>query len=285
MTATATQALAEADVWQADGSEVPVPPPATLALHSDGFVVEGPAWPGSDLRTVIARLPLGEVGDVELPSPLGLRPTLVLRGRDGAQLRVHGLPRDLAAVFDAWQALTGQGDVRVLRTPGQRLLSRLGTARVLSTIVTLLAASVLAAAYASVPTEAYDLLREERQAVDDLRVGDCFAEPEQLADGEAAAVNRVQLVDCELPHDSEVIAIVAHPADGAYPGDDVTETATQLCLDALDDVVPRARRRNLDVVFFYPTPASWAQGDREIVCAAYRPDGAPLRRPLAGSGG
>ena len=286
MTPLDSDVLAAATVWEAEDSDVPVPPPAALALRTDGFVIEGPAWPGSPLRTIIARLPIAEVGDVDLASPLGLRPALQIKGRDGARLRVHGAPRELAGVFDAWGALTGSTPTRALRTPGQRLLARIGTARVLSTIVTLLIAGIVAAVYASVPEAAFDLLRENRQRVDELRVGDCFAEPAQLAQNEAAAVSRVQLVPCAAPHDSEVIALADYPGDDvSYPGEDrVIEVSGGICVAALEELTTRRQRESIDVVFFYPTETSWGQGDRAIICAAYRPDGTPLQAPLTAGG-
>jgi hypothetical protein len=276
--------LATAAVWQAEGSQVPVPPTATLRVVPAGFVVEGPAWPGAALRTVIARLPASSVAAVDLRSPLGLRPALAVEAHDGTVLRVHGAPRELADIVDAWSALTGTADQSILRWPGQRLLSRLGTRRLTAAIATLLLAGVTAAAFASVPREAYDLLREDRQAVADLRVGDCFAEPDQPPGDEAHAVGRVRLLPCDGPHDAEVIALAAYPgAQRSYPGEPrVTEVAGRICLDALDAVASPRLRDALDVVFFYPTRATWSQGDRDIVCAAYRPDGTPLRRPVAG---
>ncbi len=77
----------------------------------------------------------------------------------------------------------------------------------------------------------------------DLRAGDCIADP---AGGslpeEAVTVLAVDVVDCETPHEEEVIARLAHPAgrQADFPGDDaLIEHADAACLDEFEGWVGR----------------------------------------------
>lgn len=105
-------------------------------------------------------------------------------------------------------------------------------------------------------------------SVFDLRVGMCFNDPTGIAD-----VETVDRVDCAFPHDNEVFHLFDMPA-GDWPGQDVIETASaDGCLAAFDSYVGLEYEFSiLDIFPLYPTEASWAEGDREIVCALYHID-------------
>jgi hypothetical protein len=113
----------------------------------------------------------------------------------------------------------------------------------------------------------------------DLEVGDCLAD--RL---EGDSVSTVGVLPCEQEHAQEVYALELMD-DGSFPGEDAVKTeASDVCRSAFEDFV------DIDYddskYYFntlYPTSDSWDQGDREIVCLAYDPDG-PLTGSVEGAG-
>jgi hypothetical protein len=114
-----------------------------------------------------------------------------------------------------------------------------------------------------------------------MAVGDCFEPPADLTSGDP-----VTPADCSAAHGAEVIAV--DQLDGTeYPGDDaVLGQIETLCLDAFVDYVGvEYADSTLDAIYFYPTEASWALGDRLLLCSAATMDGSPLDAgSIAGSG-
>ena len=107
-----------------------------------------------------------------------------------------------------------------------------------------------------------------------LQVGDCL--DDASATGE---VQTVPTVPCDEPHDSEIYS--SHQlGQSAYPGEEVVvDKAEALCLPAFEQFVgePYLESR-FDFSFYYPTDESWANGDREVLCVIYDPEG-----PITGS--
>jgi hypothetical protein len=110
--------------------------------------------------------------------------------------------------------------------------------------------------------------------IDDLTVGDCFNAPEGFS--------VVEHVPCEQPHVYEIFATVTHPGDGEeYPGDEaVTDTAEELCEPEFEPYVGvDYQSSELYATTITPTQDSWAEGDRNIVCALHEED----EREITGS--
>lgn len=112
-----------------------------------------------------------------------------------------------------------------------------------------------------------------------IAVGDC------LDDGDVAAeVTTVPRVDCAAPHDSEVFA--STEIDGeAFPGDAELEAQlTAFCQGAafLEFVGAAYLDSGLSTGGYYPTAASWASGDRELLCTIWDEDG-PTTGTLEGA--
>ncbi|MDX1511097.1 MAG: septum formation family protein [Nitriliruptorales bacterium] len=107
----------------------------------------------------------------------------------------------------------------------------------------------------------------------DLEVGTCFNDPDEPLT--ATEVDNVPIVDCDEPHDNEVYAAF-DMADGEFPGAAAAEEqAFNDCLTRFEFFVGVSwDASELDFVYLYPTDVSWSQGDREIVCAVHRVDGA-----------
>ncbi len=114
----------------------------------------------------------------------------------------------------------------------------------------------------------------------ELEPGDCF---NGLGDG--AEVTSVATVDCSEPHDYEVFALAEHPDDGAFPGDDaVFEYGAEKCLESFDRFVGIAYEDSeLDATVLYPSPESWADGDRTIQCLIYPLDESKVTGSLGSS--
>lgn len=105
-------------------------------------------------------------------------------------------------------------------------------------------------------------------AVSALRVGQCLHQPDA-----STAIEEVEVVPCDDPHDFEVFALVELP-DGAYPGAAGTsDAAGPACTDrfaAYVGVEPSGSV--LATGFLVPSEDGWEGGDRQVVCLLYAPD-------------
>jgi len=102
-----------------------------------------------------------------------------------------------------------------------------------------------------------------------IAVGDC------LNDGDVEGeVSTVKTIDCAEPHDSEAFASVIMD-DGDFPGDQaVADQAVADCTTQFTSFVGIDYNASaLNFSYYYPTSASWEQGDREILCLVYDPAG------------
>ena len=99
-----------------------------------------------------------------------------------------------------------------------------------------------------------------------MQVGDCFDD----ADSNAEEITSVPGVPCSEPHDNEAFAVfdVSLPE---YPSEEAMgELAYNSCVERFEGFVGRDyQSSSLEVTTMYPTQGSWAQDDREIVCAIY----------------
>ncbi|HSF84469.1 MAG TPA: septum formation family protein [Acidimicrobiia bacterium] len=113
----------------------------------------------------------------------------------------------------------------------------------------------------------------------DLEVGQCFNDPDSFDE-----VANVDIVECSEPHDNEVYHVF-DLADGEYPGLSSVETeAEDGCLGAFDSFVGMDYQSSaLDIRYLYPTPDTWDNGDREIVCALFDLSGDPMTGTAEGS--
>jgi len=99
-----------------------------------------------------------------------------------------------------------------------------------------------------------------------IQEGDCFNDRAGSIIGEVASVDTVS---CAEPHDKEVYVVERLP-NAAFPGDGTSEIARELCVERFGGFVGLSyEASSLDIYFFHPTRESWAQDDREVVCAVY----------------
>ncbi|MDT0201571.1 septum formation family protein [Nocardioides sp. AE5] len=110
----------------------------------------------------------------------------------------------------------------------------------------------------------------EKASVFEMRVGDCYDDPEEGMDDEFVEVETAKAVPCGQPHDNEVFHIVDLP-DGDFPGDaETNELGMDLCYEQFEAFVGLPYEESaLDFFIYQPTAESWRAGDREIACPVY----------------
>lgn len=108
-----------------------------------------------------------------------------------------------------------------------------------------------------------------------MRLGDCFDNTISLASDEGGEVSTLPGVPCSEPHDNEVYAIFDVDYE-AFPGDEpMAELAFNQCLAHFRAFVGLEYDSSvLDITALYPSATSWAQDDREVICAVYDMNGA-----------
>jgi hypothetical protein len=113
-----------------------------------------------------------------------------------------------------------------------------------------------------------------------VRLGDCFDDPDSYAD----ELSNLQGVPCSEPHDNEAYSVFDLTVS-SYQEYDIAEISESSCIERFPGYVGRDYESSaLDVVTMYPSPDSWAQGDREVVCALYDMSGEKLVGSAKGSG-
>lgn len=114
-----------------------------------------------------------------------------------------------------------------------------------------------------------------------VRVGDCFNDSDSLSE----EVFSVAGVPCSDPHDNETFAVIELTLD-SYSGEDAMfELAHESCQAQFESFVGKDYESSqLEITTMYPTAASWAQNDREVVCAVYDMDANKLVGSAAGRG-
>lgn len=133
-----------------------------------------------------------------------------------------------------------------------------------------------------------DVVDQAGEAIDDvgdesvfsMEVGLCFDDEEETG-GE---VSSVPDVPCEEPHDNEVFALIQYTGE-TFPGQDAMQAeAKDLCIGDFEAYVGLAYEESeLEVYPLVPTPGSWDNGDREIICALYALDLSELTGSMKGS--
>ncbi|GAB6937190.1 septum formation family protein [Isoptericola variabilis] len=110
--------------------------------------------------------------------------------------------------------------------------------------------------------------------------GDCFDLPADAVD-----LSETTPADCEGSHTSEVIG--THDLEGdTFPGDEaIEETFGELCPRTFTVYVGSdIESSSLTMWYVAPNEATWALGDRELVCVVENGDGTPLTGSVAFSG-
>jgi len=109
-----------------------------------------------------------------------------------------------------------------------------------------------------------------------VEVGQCV----QLPDG--STISRVEVVECTAEHDGEVYHI-EKLTDKERPSEDwLNMRMESICSNAFEGYVGIPYEESeLDYTILYPSPGSWEQGDREIICFIISGEGTDVQ--LSGS--
>jgi hypothetical protein len=99
-----------------------------------------------------------------------------------------------------------------------------------------------------------------------IQVGDCFDDSSSYDE----QVTSLPGVPCSDPHDNEAFAVFDVTFDSFPDEETMSGLAYESCVDRFEPFVGIDYESSvLEVVTLYPTAESWAQDDREVVCALY----------------
>ena len=97
----------------------------------------------------------------------------------------------------------------------------------------------------------------------DVKVGDCIADVPA-----SPRVESLKPVTCNQPHQGEVYAVLTMP-DGPFPGQPAIDGQKNKCEPELANFAAGAAKDPaVGIYVLYPTPQTWAGGDRAVTCVA-----------------
>lgn len=112
--------------------------------------------------------------------------------------------------------------------------------------------------------------------VDNLSVGDCVDEAERTS--------YYVIVPCEGEHERQTLDLATLDDRAEYPGKDVvTEEARALCWDSYSLAASDWPAEEEELLYYdrvTPSSATWAEGDRTVICLLKTLDGSPLQKDL-----
>ena len=118
----------------------------------------------------------------------------------------------------------------------------------------------------------------EGSTLETLTVGQCFngGRPEPSTEG-TPLVGAVDMVDCDMPHESELVGTFVYPAAPAaeYPGTDIVGSYAEAeCYLHFERYVgvPFARSR-YELTYVTPLEFNWLMSDRSVQCVVHPPAG------------
>ena len=109
-----------------------------------------------------------------------------------------------------------------------------------------------------------------------MKVGQCV----QLPTGEN--ITDLETTDCSALHDAEVFHLTQVTEDERPSDSELEDMGGDACLAAFEGYVGISYEESaLDYTILYPSPGSWEQGDREIICFIISGEGTDVQ--LSGS--
>ena len=112
-----------------------------------------------------------------------------------------------------------------------------------------------------------------------VRIGDCFDDASSFED----EITSLPGVPCSDPHDNEAFAVFDVTITDYPDGDGMVDLANESCLDRFASFVGKDYESStLDIMTMYPSPESWKQNDREVVCAVYDMEASKLEGSVKG---
>lgn len=121
-----------------------------------------------------------------------------------------------------------------------------------------------------------------QSAVLELQVGTCFDDVDELYEPEGG-VPEVPIVDCDEEHDNEVYATFDLP-DGDFPSN-LTEQAANGCIAPFSGYVSTSYEASrFDIAWLRPSPDTWEDDDRQVICYLYDEGNQPIVGTARASG-
>lgn len=97
----------------------------------------------------------------------------------------------------------------------------------------------------------------------ELSTGQCLNEPD------SEEVVNVEVVECTDPHHLEIYQ-VSDLADQEFVERTIDSQSFDLCLETFDGFIGTPYiDSDFEIYYLIPSAESWADGDREVVCAVY----------------
>lgn len=112
-----------------------------------------------------------------------------------------------------------------------------------------------------------------------VQVGDCFNDVTSFEE-----VSSVPGVPCSDPHDNETYAVFDLTVASYPEGELMSELAFESCMERFEAYVGKDYESStLDITTMFPSEQSWAQDDREVICAVYDMNAEKLTGTAKGS--
>lgn len=109
-----------------------------------------------------------------------------------------------------------------------------------------------------------------------VKVGQCVQLPTE------ESVTDLKTTDCSALHDAEIFYLSQVTEDERPSDAELEDIGGDACLAAFEGYVGIPYEESaLDYTMFYPSPGSWEQGDREIICFIISGEGTDVQ--LSGS--
>jgi len=144
------------------------------------------------------------------------------------------------------------------------------------TMTRVLALTASAAALAMTMSACSLLSFGPRTSAFSMKVGQCV----QLPTGDN--ITDLETTDCSALHDAEVFHLTQVTEDERPSDSEAEDRGGAACLAAFEGYVGIPYEESeLDYTILYPSPGSWEQGDREIICFIISGDGTDTQ--LSGS--
>ncbi|MFI7079787.1 hypothetical protein ACIBO1_21030 [Micromonospora sp. NPDC049903] len=134
----------------------------------------------------------------------------------------------------------------------------------------LLGALVGSSAPAAVVIKDEHFISAQTPGVLDIEGGECFDDPVHLPE---AGGTVVRYRPCALTADNQTYGFVHADDDADWAPAALGEFAWGACRDLFTRTWPDGQDRDLRFYPVLPTEETWAAGDRDVMCVAYRPGG------------
>ncbi|WP_129663213.1 septum formation family protein [Phytoactinopolyspora endophytica] len=112
----------------------------------------------------------------------------------------------------------------------------------------------------------------ENAGIFNIQIGDCIGSFESDDDG---MVETVDMFPCDQEYEQQIFLITEIAGDELPDDDTLEQQVVDECVPAFEEFVgSEYSDTSLRINYLSPSPESWSDDDRDIVCTAYDPEGA-----------